>query len=235
MVLAMIDVLFWPTPNGHKITMLLEEAKLAYRLIAVDIGAGEQFKPEFLQKSPNNRIPAIIDHQPADGGEAISVFESGAILIYLAEKTGLFLPQELRARKTVLEWLCWQVGGVGPMLGQNHHFNHYAPVQVPYAQERYTKETARLYGVLDRRLAQFSYVAGEHYSIADMAIYPWIVPHERQKQNLNDFPHVKRWFEAVANRPATQAAYAKGTPLRAATEYTEEQKRLLFGYTTPKA
>lgn len=230
----MIEVLYWPTPNGHKITMFLEEAKLNYTLTTVDIGAGDQFKPEFLQKSPNNRIPAIVDHAPADGGEPISVFESGAILIYLAEKTGKFLPADTRARKTVLEWLCWQVGGLGPMLGQNHHFNHYAPIQVPYAQERYTKETARLYGVLDRRLANYTFVASDAYSIADMAIYPWIVQYERQKQDLNNFPNVKRWFTATAERPATIAAYAKGTPIRPATEYTEEQKRLLFGHTAPK-
>jgi len=227
----MIEVLFWPTPNGHKITMFLEEAGVPYSLTAVDIGAGDQFKPAFLQKSPNNRIPAIIDHSPADGGEPLSVFESGAILVYLAEKTQQFLPAAGRDRKTVLEWLFWQVGGVGPMLGQNHHFNHYAPIQVPYAQERYTKETARLYGVLDRRLENHEFVAGS-YSIADMAIYPWIVPHERQKQNLDDFKNVKRWFNSIASRPATIAAYEKGSPIRSATEYTEEQKRLLFGYST---
>ncbi len=231
----MIEVLFWPTPNGHKITMFLEEAGLPYELTAVDIGAGEQFKPDFLVKSPNNRIPAIIDHAPADGGAPLSVFESGAILVYLAEKTGRFLPTELRARKAVLEWLFWQIGGLGPMLGQNHHFNGYAPVQVPYAIERYTKETTRLYGVLDRRLAQHPFVAGNDYSIADMAIYPWIVMWERQKQVLDDTPHVKRWFDRVAARSATERAYARGTPLRTAREYTPEEKRLLFGLSSTPA
>jgi GST-like protein len=229
----MIEILYWPTPNGHKITLFCEEAGLPYTLTAVDIGAGDQFKPEFLAKSPNNRIPAIIDHQPNDGGAPISVFESGAILVYLADKTQQFCPRDTRGRNTVMEWLFWQVGGLGPMLGQNHHFNHYAPEKVPYAQERYTKETTRLYGVLDRRLADREFVAGE-YSIADMAMYPWIVPWERQRQNLDDFKHLKRWFNAIGNRPATKRAYEKGAPIRPATEYTEEQKRLLFGFNTPK-
>ncbi len=227
----MIELFYWPTPNGHKITMFLEEAGLPYRLTGVDIGTGEQFKPAFLALSPNNRMPAITDHAPADGGAPISVFESGAILVYLAEKTGHFLPSELRARKAVLEWLFWQVGGLGPMAGQNHHFNRYAPEKIPYAMERYTKETNRLYGVLDRRLAHEAFVGGPEYSIADMAIYPWIVPWEAQQQNLADFPHLKRWFEAVAARPATVRAYARAAEFKRPATMTEEAKKILFGQT----
>ena len=203
-----IALYYWPTPNGHKITLFLEEAGLDYTLHPVDISAGDQFKPEFLAFSPNNRMPAIIDTAPADGGEPITVFESGAILLYLAEKTGLFLPNDVRGRKTVTEWLFWQMGGLGPMAGQNHHFGLYAPEKIPYAIKRYIDETARLYGVLDRRLAGRDFVAGSEYSIADMAIYPWIVPHTAQEQNLDDFPNVKRWFDSVANRAATKRAYA---------------------------
>lgn len=168
----MIELYYWPTPNGHKITLFLEEAGLDYRIHPVDISAGDQFKPDFLAFSPNNRMPAIIDTAPADGGEAVTVFESGAILLYLAEKTGLFLPTDLRGRKTVTEWLFWQMGGLGPMAGQNHHFGIYAPEKIPYAINRYVNETNRLYGVLDRRLADSTFVAGEQYSIADMACYP---------------------------------------------------------------
>ena len=189
----MIDLYYWPTPNGHKITLFLEEAGLPYRLNPVNISAGEQFKPAFLAISPNNRMPAIVDQTPLGGGEPISVFESGAILLYLAQKTEQFIPEDIRGSVEVLEWLFWQVGGLGPMAGQNHHFSSYAPEKIPYAIERYVKETNRLYGVLDRRLADREYIAGA-YSIADMAIYPWIVPHERQGQNLHDFPNVKRWF-----------------------------------------
>ena len=203
----MIDLYYWTTPNGHKITLFLEETGLPYTVKPVNIGVGEQFKPEFLAISPNNRIPAILDHAPADGGEPISVFESGAILLYLAEKTGRFLPAEPRTRLEALQWLFWQMGGLGPMLGQNHHFAVFAPEKIPYAITRYVTETARLYGVLDRRLAGREFIAGD-YSIADMACYPWIVPHERQSQNLDDFPNVKRWFEAIRSRPATARAYA---------------------------
>ncbi|MFD2232809.1 glutathione binding-like protein [Phaeospirillum tilakii] len=206
----MIDLYYWPTPNGHKITLLLEEAGLEYRIVPVDITKGDQFKPEFLAFSPNNRMPAIIDPAPADGGAAVTVFESGAILLYLAEKTGRFLPSDLRGRKTVMEWLFWQVGGLGPMAGQNHHFNLYAPERIPYAIERYVNETRRLYGVLDRRLAGRPFIAGDDYTIADMACYPWIVPWQRQQQTLEDYPDLKRWFEAIAARPATQRAYARG-------------------------
>jgi len=227
----MIDLHYWPTPNGHKITMFLEEAALEYRIVPVDIGSGAQFKPEFLRISPNNRMPAIVDHAPADGGPPISVFESGAILCYLADKIRRFLPADPRGRKTVLEWLFWQVAGLGPMAGQNHHFNRYAPEKLPYAIERYTKETNRLYGVLDRRLAGRAFLAGADYSIADMAIYPWIVPWQIQQQNLDDFSELKRWFEAVAARPATRAAYARGEGLRANTTMSEEARRILFGQT----
>ncbi|MFG1223732.1 glutathione binding-like protein [Xanthobacter wiegelii] len=231
----MIDLHYWPTPNGHKITLFLEEAGLDYKIIPVDISAGDQFKPEFLAIAPNNRMPAIVDHAPADGGAPISIFESGAILLYLAEKTGRFIPADVRGRKSVLEWLFWQVGGLGPMAGQNHHFVQYAPERIPYAMERYVKETNRLYGVLDTRLGKSANVAGEDYSIADMAIYPWIVPHQRQQQDLDTFPNLKRWFEAVAARPATIAAYAKGEPFTKRPTVTEEGKKVLFGQTARPA
>jgi GST-like protein len=227
----MINLYYWPTPNGHKLTLFLEEAGLPYRLLPVDIGAGAQFSPEFLAISPNNRIPAIVDQAPADGGAPIAVFESGAILCYLAEKTGRFLPTDPRGRKTVLEWLFWQVGGLGPMAGQNHHFNRYAPEKLSYAIERYTNETNRLYGVLDRRLAGREFIAGSAYSIADMAIYPWIVPWQRQRQNLDDFPELKRWFEAIGARAATRAAYARGEELRSDAPFSDEARKFLFGQT----
>lgn len=227
----MIELFYWPTPNGHKITMFLEETGLEYRLTAVDIGAGDQFKPGFLAIAPNNRMPAIIDHGPADGGAPVSVFESGAILVYLGEKTGRFLPSGVRERTSVLEWLFWQVGGLGPMAGQNHHFNRYAPEPIPYAQERYTKETNRLYGVLDRRLAAVQFVGGRDYSIADMAIYPWIVPWQAQRQNLEDFPGLKRWFTEIAARPATIRAYARADEFKRPATMTDEAKKILFGQT----
>lgn len=226
----MIDLHYWPTPNGLKITLFLEEAGVAYRLHRVDIGKGEQFKPEFLAISPNNRIPAIIDQDPKGGGAPIPVFESGAILLYLAEKTGKFIPADLRGRVEVLQWLFWQVGGLGPMAGQNGHFNTYAPEKVPYAIERYTKETTRLYSVLDKRLADRPFVAGSEYSIADMAIYPWIVPHERHKQVIADFPHLKRWFDEIAKRPATLRAYAEINPSYQ-KPMTDEERKILFGQT----
>lgn len=235
----MIDLHYWPTPNGHKITLFLEESGLDYRIFPVNIGKGDQFKPDFLALSPNNRMPAIVDHAPADGGEPISVFESGAILLYLAEKTGRFLPADPRGRKTVLEWLFWQVGGLGPMAGQNHHFAIYAPEKLPYAIERYVKETNRLYGVLNKRLAGRAFIAGDDYTIADMAAYPWIVPYERQGQNLDDFPDLKRWFTAIAERPATVRAYERGTAYQAAPPTTPESRAVLFGQTAasvaPKA
>jgi GST-like protein len=225
----MIHLHYWPTPNGHKVTLFLEEAGLPYDIHPVDIGKGEQFRPEFLAIAPNNRMPAIIDDEPAGGGEPIALFESGAILLYLAEKTGRFLPADPRGRYEAIQWLMWQMGGLGPMLGQNHHFNRYAPEKIPYAIDRYVKETSRLYGVLDRRLESREFLAGD-YSIADMAAYPWIVPHEVQGQQLEDFPHVKRWFDAIAARPATIAAYDKGKAIQAApAPMTDEQRRVLFG------
>jgi len=230
----MIELYYWPTPNGHKITLFLEESGVPYRIVPVDIAKGEQFKPEFLAFSPNNRMPAIIDREPADRGEPITVFESGAILIYLAEKTGQFLPKDLRGRNSVLEWLFWQIGGLGPMAGQNHHFNHYAPEKLPYATERYVKETNRLYGVMDRRLAQHPYLGGADYSIADMAAYPWIVPWQLQSQDLAKFPALKAWFEKIAARPATQRAYARGESFRAPPVITEEARKVLFGQTATR-
>lgn len=227
----MIDLYYWPTPNGHKITLFLEEAGLDYTIKPVNIGDGDQFKPDFLKIAPNNRMPAIVDHAPEDGGEPVSVFESGAILLYLADKTGRFLPSELRGRVEATQWLMWQMGGLGPMIGQNFHFNRYAPEKLPYAIERYTKETARLCGVLGRRLKGREFIAGD-YSIADMACYPWIVPHEIQNDVLPDFPEVKRWHDAIAERPATKAAYEKGKPLQAeAAAMTDEQRKVLFGQT----
>ncbi|UXY51774.1 glutathione binding-like protein [Pseudomonas tohonis] len=203
----MIDLYYWTTPNGHKITLFLEETGLPYRIHPINIGKDEQFQPSFLKIAPNNRIPAIVDHAPADGGEPLSLFESGAILLYLAEKTGRFIPADLRGREETLQWLFWQMGGLGPMAGQNHHFNRFAPEKVPYAIQRYVKETARLYGVLDKRLADRPFVAGAEYGIADMAIYPWIVPHTYQEQDLDDFPNLKRWFQSIQARPATIRAY----------------------------
>jgi GST-like protein len=226
----MIDLYYWPTPNGHKITMFLEEAGLEYRIVPVNIGAGDQFKPEFLAFSPNNRMPAIIDQAPGDGGEPVRVFESGAILVYLAEKIGRYLPADVRGRKTVMEWLFWQVGGLGPMAGQNHHFAIYAPERIAYATERYVKETNRLYGVLNRRLEARVFIAGDEYTIADMACYPWIVPYERQGQNLTDFPELKRWFEGIAERPAAIRAYEKGKAI-SNPGITEANRGILFGQT----
>ncbi len=225
-----IDLYYWPTPNGHKITLFLEETGLPYQIKPINIGAGDQFQPDFLKIGPNNRMPVIVDHAPADGGAPISVFESGAILLYLAEKTGKFLAKDLRARVQTTEWLFWQMGGLGPMAGQNHHFVQYAPEKIPYAMDRYIKETNRLYGVLNKRLEGRDFIVDE-YSIADMAAYPWIVPHERQGQNLDDFPNLKRWFNAIAARPATVAAYAKGEGLRKAPAMTDEEKKILFGQT----
>ena len=226
----MIDLYYWPTPNGHKITLFLEETGVPYTIIPVNIGKGEQFRPEFLAISPNNRMPAIVDHTPAERGAPISVFESGAILLYLAEKTERFIAQDLRGRAEVTQWLFWQVGGLGPMAGQNHHFARYAPEKIPYAIERYVNETNRLYGVLNKRLADREFIAGA-YSIADMAAYPWIVPHETQGQDLDDFPHLKRWFEAIKSRPATQRAYERGAAVSSNPTVNEESRKILFGQT----
>ena len=228
----MIDLYYWTTPNGHKITMFLEEAGVPYTIKPVNISKGDQFKPEFLAIAPNNRIPAIVDHEPKGGGAPISIFESGAILVYLAEKTGRFMPSDLRGRTEVLQWLFWQMGGLGPMAGQNHHFSQYAPEKIPYAIERYVKETNRLYGVLNKRLADRAFMAGADYSIADMAAYPWIVPWTRQGQNLDDFPNVRRWFDAIRARPATVRAYAKVDEVNPnQPTVTDESKKILFGQT----
>ncbi|MCW8305672.1 glutathione S-transferase N-terminal domain-containing protein [Acidiphilium sp. PA] len=226
----MIELYYWTTPNGHKITMFLEEAATPYNIHAINIGAGDQFSPKFLRISPNNRIPAIVDTAPGDGGAPISVFESGAILQYLAEKTGMFMPADQRGRTEVMQWLFWQMGGLGPMLGQNHHFSQYAPEKLDYAINRYVNETNRLYGVLNKRLADREFMAGD-YSIADMASYPWIVPYERQGQNLDDFPHLKRWFHAIKDRPATVRAYEKAKAISQQATVNEESKKILFGQT----
>lgn len=225
----MIDLYFWPTPNGLKLKLFLEETGLAYRQVPVDIGAGDQFKPEFLAISPNNRIPALVDHAPADGGVPLSLFESGAMLLYLAEKTGRFLPVDPRGRAQVLQWLFWQVGGLGPMAGQNGHFSVYAPEEVPYAIDRYTRETHRLYRVLDRQLQGREFIAGD-YSIADMACYPWIVPHAAHGQDLAEFPQLRRWFDAIAARPATQRSYegVKPTYPRQRAVMSDAERTLLF-------
>ena len=224
----MIDLYYWTTPNGHKITVFLEETGLPYRIVPVNISRGDQFEPQFLEISPNNRIPAIVDHAPADGGAPLPMFESGAILLYLAEKTGRFIPGDLRGRAEVLQWLFWQMGGLGPMLGQNHHCVHYAPEKIRYAIDRYVRESGRLYAVLDRRLADREYLVDE-YSIADMACYPWINP-ERQSQNIAEFPNVGRWRERIAQRPAVQRAYALAKTVNQKPSVTDEQSRkVLFG------
>ena len=224
----MIDLYYWPTPNGHKITIFLEETGTPYNLIPVNIGAGDQFKPDFLRISPNNRMPAIVDTDPGDAGEPISVFESGAILVYLAAKTGRYFPQETRVWVEVLQWLFWQMGGLGPMAGQNHHFGQYAPEKLPYAIERYVNETSRLYAVLDKRLGDREFLA-KRYSIADMAAYPWIVPHQRQQQNLDDFPNLKQWFEAIRARPAVERAYERGKAINTKPTIDEKSRAILFG------
>ena len=227
----MIDLYFTATPNGLKIKLFLEETGLPYKVFPVSLSKGEQFKPEFLAISPNNKIPAIVDQAPQGGGGPLAIFESGAILVYLAEKTGRFIPKDLRGRVEVLKWLFWQVGGLGPMAGQAGHFRVYAPEPVPYAIDRYTKEVNRLYGVLDTQLADRAYVAGD-YSIADMAIYPWIVPHTPHGQKLEDFPHLKRWFESVAARPAVVKTYLGVEEAYAgAKNITDEERKVLFGQT----
>lgn len=210
--LDMIDLYYWPTPNGHKITIALEEMKLAYKIKPVNIGKGDQFKPEFLAFSPNNRMPAIIDHDTPDG-KPQTVFESGAILLYLAEKTALFMPSNHRQKIKVYEWLMWQMGGFGPMLGQAHHFNFYAKEKLPYAMERYSTEANRLYGVLDRQLANYEYVAGD-YSIADMAIFPWTRTFERQNVTIEDYQNVMRWRQMMSEKPAVKAGLLAGSEMR---------------------
>jgi GST-like protein len=228
----MIDLHYWTTPNGHKITIFLEETGLPYKIFPVNIGKGEQFKREFLAVSPNNRIPAMVDHEPPGGGAPITVFESGAILLYLADKTKRFIAQDLRGRTETVQWLFWQMANLGPMAGQNNHFSNYALDKIPYAMDRYRNEVNRLYGVLNTRLADRAHVAGD-YSIADIAIYPWIVPYERQGQKLEDFPHMKRWFDAIKARPAVERAYAKAKEVNpnAGGIRTAEERAILFGQT----
>jgi GST-like protein len=225
----MIDLYYWTTPNGHKITMFLEEAGLEHAIWPVNISKGEQFAPEFLTIAPNNRIPAIVDHAPQGGGAPIAIFESGAILLYLADKTRQFIPQDLRGRNECLQWLFWQMGGLGPMAGQNHHFVQYAPEKLPYAMDRYVNETARLYGVLNKHLADGrAYICGD-YSIADIAAYPWVVPHARQRQDMNNFPALKQWLERISVRPATVKAYALAKAINSVPTVDEKSKAILFG------
>ncbi len=226
----MIDLYTWPTPNGHKIHIMLEETGLAYNVIPIDISAGAQFEPAFLKISPNNKMPAIVDPEGPDG-KPISLFESGAILIYLADKTGQFLPTEPRQRYTVLQWLMFQMGGVGPMLGQAHHFRIYAPEKLDYAYDRYTNEAKRLYGVLDRRLGEAAYLAGDDYTIADMATFPWLRSHENQGVDLNDFPHVKHWFEGIAARPAVQRGVEVLADRRRQGPIDDKAREVMFGAT----
>ena len=227
----MIDLHYWPTPNGWKLSIMLEECGLPYRMVPVNIGKGEQFSPEFLDISPNNRMPAIMDHSPAGGGAPVAVFESGACLLYLAEKTGQFMPAGLRERYAVMQWLMWQMGGLGPMAGQNGHFLLYAPDKIPYAIERYGKEVDRLYGVLDVQLGRTgAYVAGASYSIADMAIFPWVRTHKMQQVVLENFPNVERWYNGLFTRPAVKRGLDLGKELRAGA-LTEEARKALFGQT----
>ena len=226
----MIDLYYWTTPNGHKITIFLEDVGLPYKINPINISQGDQFKPDFLAISPNNRIPAIVDHAPKVGSEPLTLFESGAILEYLADKAGQFLPASGPQRYQTLQWLYWQMGGLGPMAGQNHHFSQYAPERIAYATERYINETNRLYGVLNKQLENNDYIAGE-YSIADMASYPWIKPYKNQGQDLNDFPFLKKWFERMASRPAVIKAYELAKQINQAPAVTESGKSILFGQT----
>ena len=225
----MIDVFTWPTPNGHKVHVMLEECGLPYRAIPVNIGAGDQFKPDFLAISPNNKIPAITDPEGPDG-KPISLFESGAILIYLASKTGKFLPKSDRERFEVLQWVMFQMGGVGPMLGQAHHFRLYAPEPVPYAVERYSNEAKRLYSVIDRRLAQSPYLGGKAYSIADIATFPWLRSWQNQGITLSDYPHLEKWFNDIDARPAVQRGVKVLAELRKPIR-DEKEREILFGKT----
>jgi len=225
----MIDLYAWPTPNGFKISIFLEETTTPYRVIPVNIREGDQFKPDFLKISPNNKMPAIVDTD-GPGGKPYPLFESGAILMYLAEKTGRFMPADTADRYRVVEWLMFQMGGIGPMLGQAHHFRQYAPEKIAYAIDRYTNEAGRLYGVLDRRLAEVEYLAGA-YSIADMATFPWLRSWERQGQNLDDFPNVKRWFAAISERPAVQRGLGLLKEHQSAGPVDAKAREMMFGAT----
>ncbi len=226
----MIDLYYWPTPNGWKISIALEELGLPYRVVPVNIGRGEQFKPEFLAISPNNHMPAIVDHTPPDGGKPLSIFESGAILLYLADKTGRLCPVDLRGRTEVVEWLMWQMGGLGPMSGQANHFRNYAPEKLQYGIDRYTNEVNRLYGVLDKRLAGREFICGA-FSIADCASWPWILSHERIGQNLADFPNLRRWYDALKERPSVRRGIDVGKELRTPGTMDDQAKKILFGQT----
>jgi GST-like protein len=229
----MIDLYYWPTPNGHKITLFLEEAGLPYTIRRVDIGKGEQFAPQFLAISPNNKMPAIVDHDPPGGGAPLSVFESGAILFYLARKTSKLMATDPRGTVTCLEWLFWQMGGLGPMTGQYGHFTVYASEKIAYAIERYTREARRLLGVLDQRLHGREYICGNEYSIADMACYPWIDPYEKAPLDLTAYAEVRRWRETIRARPATARAYAQGDFRDRQTPMGEAERAILFGGQTP--
>jgi GST-like protein len=226
----MIDLHYWPTPNGWKVAIMLEETGLPYRIVPVNIGRGEQFRPEFLALSPNNRMPALVDHEPVGGGAPLTIFESGAILLYLGEKTGKLLPKDVRSRYEVTQWVMWQMGGLGPMAGQAHHFRQYAPEKIAYAIDRYTNEVNRLYGVMNRRLVDREFLAGA-YSIADVAAFPWVVPHEDHGQRLEDFPNLQRWFEAMKTRPSVLRGLEVGKELRSPGKMDEEARRVLFGQT----
>ena len=226
----MIDLYYAPTPNGWKISIMLEECELDYTVKLVNIMAGEQFTPEFLRISPNNRIPAIVDYAPGGGGDPVSVFETGAILLYLAEKIGKFIPADLRGRTAVTEWLMWQMGGLGPMLGQSGHFKLYAPERIPYATQRYEVEALRLYGVLDRQLAEYAHVAGAEYSIADMAIFPWVRTYKRQEIPLENFPHVLRWYKALKERPGIRRGLdVSKEAINRNPQDNEKGRKILFG------
>lgn len=226
----MIELYYWPTPNGQKIALFLEETGLEYEIRPVNINKGDQFKPDYLAISPNNKMPAIIDRAPADGGEPISVFESGAILLYLADKTKRLIPPDIRGRMLAMQWLFWQVGGLGPMVGQNHHFNRNAPEKIPYAIERYLRETRRLFGVLDKRLQDREFICGADYTIADIAAYPWIVSREAQEVAVAEFPNLQRWSASIKVRPATARAYALGEKINPrAPTMTDAARRFPLG------
>ncbi len=230
----MIDLYYWPTPNGWKISIALEEMGLDYRVVPVNIQKGEQFEPDFLKISPNNRMPAIVDQNPADGGAPISVFETGAILLYLADKTGQFIPADIRGRNELIEWLMGQMGGLGPMLGQNGHFKFYAPEQIPYAQNRYSTEALRLYDVLDRRLDGRDYICGE-YSIADMACWPWILTYKKQEIDLAEFPNIRAWYDRCKARPALRRGYEVGRDLSKPTgKWSDEARQNLMAQRVPR-
>ena len=224
----MIDLYFWTTPNGYKVLTFLEETGIPYRIVPVNISKGEQFEPEFLRISPNNKIPAIVDNSPGDLRVPIPLFESGAILLYLAEKTGCFLPKDLVGRNDVLQWLFWQMGGLGPMLGQNLHFGQYAPEKIPYAVDRYVNESERLFGVMDKQLTDREFIAGD-YSIADMASYPWVFKHPYLQLQLDEFPNLTRWYQTIGQRPAVGRAYEIGANINTTPTITEESKKILLG------